>query len=1127
MSFLSGITNIFTGGGLGGTVLRTVALGYVLNKVSSSATKQNNIGTISNVPNAPGIDNGVRLQVEPGANQKIPVLYGSAYFGGIISEAKMSNSNQRMTYVVTLAEQTGDLYSNSAATSYSFNSLRWNDQEVYFQSDGVTIDYTIDRQGNKDESLNNLVKVYFYAGDSTSSSQIFPDGHSGTAVNAYDQVPGWNSAYAMNDLVFAVIEVNYSAERNIKGIGDVKFQVTSSMNKPGDVIYDYLTDNIYGANIAVAEIDTTSLTALNTFSSNSVDYTDEGGSQTLTNRYQINGLVNTDKAVMQNVEEITNTAGSWLSYSVLSGKWGVIINREGTSVASFDDSNILGSISLGGTGLQDLYNSVKVEFPNRDIKDSRDYTTISIPDSDRNANEQDNTLNLTYNLTNEPVQAQMLGFIELKQSRIDLVVTFSTDYSTINLNAGDIIDITNSKLGFTNKLFRIITISEQQGEEGLRTEITALEYDDTVYDEDFTRFTRTFNNELVTVGNISVPGTPTITKYENDARPRIEVSTTAPSSGIIEGMEYWLSNDTGLGEAQRSYRLIATRVAPNGNTQVRGTFANDETVTLEYDTIGTSNFVVKTRAYNTTTVGPFSANSAITSFTSTQVTNAIDPNTEVQDGLGGLATTLGIITLLNNLDELFGGNASPGSMFEKIFDIFSDETGYDIVGETTAGNLTVSSQLGVKNEGNLLTNAVSTIDFVGNGITANVANISQVTVSVDGTIAQLASDNNLPQEDVNNYITSEVEHSIPTSYTPDISTGQHFLPCVMGANACMGNVETRSTISTHEGMWYTTASNINSPSPYFSPTATSTGTLNLYIRATGEVLSASLNPTKWDVTSSGTSGYYEVPEEVNTNWTNNGILDSGVSAHYPGKLYLYYSICDYDPNLEYDEQDWSNWTYIAQSQNTGINYSEYKTQSASTTGGSFAAGIPTLYNHGYSGGSTRGTRGTVDDTDYIHPPSGSSYCPGGNMYSGTIYDESVSDGIGKTGRNNCIINTRLQITLAADQMLAFGVSCFPIQSNVAFSGNTIISYTDYSSGYFLDYLYPGFTTGTPQIPSKTFFSSYYVTFGSDNTFPDYGFPTSIDVADFGTLTVPVSDQPANVHYSQVGILCPTIQVFNT
>lgn len=659
MSFFGGITNIFTGGGALGSLVRTVAMGYIVKKLSNSSTKQNETGSRSaEQKNAPGIDNGVRLQVPPAADEKIPVLYGSAFFGGIISDAVMSNNNQRMHYVLTLAEKTGTLYSNSAVTSYGFGSIFYNDQTVTFNADGVTINYTTDRSGNRDDSLNGLVKIYCYAGGSASTYQRFPTGTSGTAVNAYSVVSGWTSAHAMNNLVFAVVEVNYSAERNIKGIGDVKFQVTSSMNKPGDVIYDYATNNLYGANIANTEIDTTTITALNSYSANSVTYIDENSvSQTLTNRYQINGLVNTDNAVMQNVEELTSSAGSWLSYSLVTGKWSVIVNRAGTSVASFDDTNILGTVSVSGTGLQDLYNSVKTEFPNRDIRDGTDYVQLSIAAGDRNANEPNNTLNISYNFLNEPVQAQLLGFIELKQSRIDLVITFQSDYTTLNLVPGDIIDVTNSILGFTNKLFRIITIAEVEGDEGLQSEITALEYDSTVYNEDLSRVTRTVTNGFTTTGNIGRPGTPTIAKFEDDARPRIEISTTTPT-GTVEGIEYWLSNDVALGEAQRNYRLIDTRQPSGGNANVRGTFTTGETITLDYDNIGTSNLVVKTRAYNSTTVGPYSANSAITTFTSTQTTDAIGPETAAYDELGGLMTALSVVSLLNKLDGLFGNSAT-------------------------------------------------------------------------------------------------------------------------------------------------------------------------------------------------------------------------------------------------------------------------------------------------------------------------------------------------------------------------------------------------------------------------------------------------------------------------------------
>ncbi len=72
MSWLSGIVNIFTGSGVASSLLRTVSIGYLLNKVSSSATKGNDSknGRAATKQSFAGIDNGVRLQVPPAADEK-------------------------------------------------------------------------------------------------------------------------------------------------------------------------------------------------------------------------------------------------------------------------------------------------------------------------------------------------------------------------------------------------------------------------------------------------------------------------------------------------------------------------------------------------------------------------------------------------------------------------------------------------------------------------------------------------------------------------------------------------------------------------------------------------------------------------------------------------------------------------------------------------------------------------------------------------------------------------------------------------------------------------------------------------------------------------------------------------
>ena len=200
------------------------------------------------------------------------------------------------------------------------------------------------------------------------------------------------------------------------------------------------------------------------------------------NIFSINGVVNTDNTVLQNLETLCSAAGCWLSYDIGQGKWAVVINKDGTSSASFGDSNILGGINVSNTGLSELYNSVEIEFPHKDLKDRRDFITLSIDDGDRNPNELDNVLKIQLDCINDPIQAAYIAARELKQSRIDKVIQFRVDYSYLGLAAGQLISVTNTALGFSSKLFRIVKIEEEDDDDGvLSLNITALEYNADVY----------------------------------------------------------------------------------------------------------------------------------------------------------------------------------------------------------------------------------------------------------------------------------------------------------------------------------------------------------------------------------------------------------------------------------------------------------------------------------------------------------------------------------------------------------------------------------------------------------------------------------------------------------------------
>lgn len=202
-----------------------------------------------------------------------------------------------------------------------------------------------------------------------------------------------------------------------------------------------------------------------------------------TSQFKINGVIDTNNNVLENINILATASGCFVTYDPIAGQWSVIINKTGTSVASFNNTNIIGGINVNGSGINELYNSASIEFPNKDAKDTRDYVDIEIPTADRFDNENDNTLEIKLDCINDPIQAGLIASRELKQSRVDKVISFTTNFLGNGIKAGDIIDVTADSYAYSAKLFRVLSVEEQDDDEGnILIGITALEYDENVYD---------------------------------------------------------------------------------------------------------------------------------------------------------------------------------------------------------------------------------------------------------------------------------------------------------------------------------------------------------------------------------------------------------------------------------------------------------------------------------------------------------------------------------------------------------------------------------------------------------------------------------------------------------------------
>jgi hypothetical protein len=103
------------------------------------------------------------------------------------------------------------------------------------------------------------------------------------------------------------------------------------------------------------------------------------------------------------------------------------------------------------------------------------------------------------------MRAEALANIDLNQSRTATVIQFETDFSGLQTDTGDVVKITNSLYGWSDKLFRIMRCTERQSEKGMITvQMSGIEYSDDYY-------TEPASTETPDLGFIDLPRIPVVT----------------------------------------------------------------------------------------------------------------------------------------------------------------------------------------------------------------------------------------------------------------------------------------------------------------------------------------------------------------------------------------------------------------------------------------------------------------------------------------------------------------------------------------------------------------------------------------------------------------------------------------
>ena len=601
--------------------LAYAAASFAVNLIVSSIISKAFSPQINNA-DLNSINPGNPQQLPPASDNKLPIVYGTGWAGGVVTDLSITSDNQVIYYVLALSECTGGTTASVVAgRSYVVTAVdptttlvQWktlfsgltatplvnqtitatasgtllgvslvaediiNFGQIYFGGKLCVFDPTDQYKvvsltdtstGLTDTTVSGYLSIYLYRRGSYT-----PTNSSVNAISLLqdsDLVYKWDATKLMTNCAFAVIKITYNQNANLTGIQQTKFQLTNSRNLPGQCFLDYLTSTTYGAAIPLASVDTASLTALDVYSSQLMTYTPYTGGSATQTRFRFDGAIDTNQTIMNNLQIMASCCDCLVRYNEITGLWGVIVQQPTYTVAmALDDSNIVSSIQVTPIDIASTYNIAEVKFIDGTQQDSFITATFNlavINPSLMYPNEPVNKQSIALPLINNSVRAQYLANRFLEGAREDLQVRCKVNYVGLQLEAGDIVTLTNVNYGWSAKLFRIAQVIEEFNADGsITTALSLMEFNPAVYDDyNATQFTPSPNTGIGNPLNFGTLTAPTVSSSSpNAATPSFSLNVTASSAGIVQYAEVWYSAYSNPSAAQRIF-AGTTAINSNGN----------------------------------------------------------------------------------------------------------------------------------------------------------------------------------------------------------------------------------------------------------------------------------------------------------------------------------------------------------------------------------------------------------------------------------------------------------------------------------------------------------------------------------------------------------------------------------
>lgn len=460
------------------------------------------------------------------------VIYGTTRVGGSIVFMETTESNKYLHLVIAFAGHEINAFENNGT-----------DGTVYFNDEAVS--YSLSTGLANSGNYSGKAKIQVKLG--TDNQTVFSDLDSASTL--------WTSNHRLRGIACAYIRLEYDANVYMNGIPNISFKIqgkklydprtstTVFSHNPALALADYLCNTRYGLGADYAtEIDETALIAAANICDQVVP--------TLLDveaRYSIDGSFDTSVSPETVISDMLSSMAGKLVFT--NGKWKIIAGAYNSPSLTFDEDDLRSGLKIQSlVSRRELFNGVKGTFTSStDNYIASDFPPVVSDTYIAQDNDEEIIKSIQLPFTSSASMAQRLAKIELLKARQQISLVLPTKLVGLKANVGDVVGVTNTRLGWNSKYFEVVSSTVVFDNEIIGVDLELRETNSGIYTwstSEESAYDASPNTNLPNPFNVGAVSSFTWTQDKFFINGLGSLSWTAPSDVLVAYYKLKIEYDT-------------------------------------------------------------------------------------------------------------------------------------------------------------------------------------------------------------------------------------------------------------------------------------------------------------------------------------------------------------------------------------------------------------------------------------------------------------------------------------------------------------------------------------------------------------------------------------------------------